>query len=141
LALTVAEKIAGRAFVAAAQAELTKSLADDPPIYTVPHFLALYRHACQKRNNRSTALELTEVYVQSPAYDVVPERNLAVPCDEPSLPVSTLGQAFVYVPAGRFGFLYRAGRCRGCGHTARSTVGRLVDGWERPPVHGRVARA
>lgn len=116
MSLTAREKQAGRRFRDQAQADLTASFAD-PPTYTVPNVLALYRHSCPGRDGRSTALELKEVYLLSPAY--------------PDLDV----------PAGRFGFIYRKGRCRSCGHTGRSHTGRLVDGWQRPPITGRVNRS
>lgn len=115
--LTAQEKVAGRAFLDMMQTQLTQSLADQPPTYIVPNVLAVFRHDCERRRNRSTALTLQECYVRSPA---VPEYG---------------------IPEGRFGYIYRAGTCRGCGQTARSKNGRLVDGWVRPPLAGRVARA
>lgn len=117
MSLSQDEKAAGRRFRDAAQADLLTSFDHDRPTYTVPNFLALFRHNCPARDARSTALELKEVYLHSPAY--------------PDLDT----------PAGRFGFIYRQGRCRACGQTARSRAGRLVDGWQRPPIHGRVVRS
>jgi len=113
--LSPAEKAAGRAFRDAAQADLLATFDTDPPAFTVPSFLALYRHHCPARAGRSTALPLHEIYLHSPADGDV--------------------------PAGRFGFIYRAGRCRSCGQQARSRAGRLVDAQVRPPIHGRVLRA
>lgn len=117
MSLTRQEKTAGRAFRDAAQAQLLASIEADPPDHLVPNFLAYYRHTCPAREGRSTALELREVYVASPSY---PEQGVA---------------------AGRFAFIYKQGSCRGCGQTARSRAGRLVDAWERPPIAGRVARS
>ena len=117
MTLTMPEKQAGRHFRDQAQADLLASFVDTPPDHTVPNFLSLYRHSCPARNGRSTALELKEVYLLSPAYE-------------------HLG-----VPAGRFGFIWKAGRCRGCGQTARSRAGRLILTEDRPPLHGRVARS
>lgn len=111
--LTPPEKAAGRSFRDRAEADLATTFQADPPDLVVPHFIALYRHSCPARKDISTALELKEMYLLSPAY---PQHN---------------------VPAGRFGFLYRQGRCRLCGQTARSRTGRLVDAHERPPLHGR----
>lgn len=111
---TESEKAAGRAFRDQAQADLTAHIAAHPPTYTVPHLISILRHACPARGDRSTALELKEIYLRSPAVGDVPE--------------------------GRFGFISKQGRCRLCDQTAASTEGRLVDAWTRPPLGGRVAR-
>lgn len=144
MGLTPEEKAAGRAFRDAAQARLLDSFANSPPDHTVPNFIALFRHACPKRG-RSTALELHEQYEMSPAYDVFSLGRTVVHValsTDPTLPnlVRQEGVDITFVPEGRFGFIYKAGRCRYCGQTARSRAGRLVDAHERPPVHGRVAR-
>lgn len=110
MSLSAAEKAAGRAFRDTAQADLLNTFTADPPTFTVPNFIALYRHNCPQRGDRSTALELKEQYQLSPAY---PEHG---------------------VPAGRFGFIWRFGACRHCGATARSRAGRLVDAYARPPI-------
>lgn len=115
--LTAAEKAAGRVFRDNVQARLDALNSMDPPTYNALTFIAVFRHLCPARDLRSSALELKEIYVASPIY---PEHG---------------------VPPGRFGFIYRQGRCRGCGHTARSESGRLVDGQQRPPISGRVARS
>lgn len=115
MGLSDAEKAAGRLFQTESEAILSRLNAASPPTYVVPFFLGLYRHLCAGRQDRSAGLELKELYRLSPIYQDV--------------------------PAGRFGYLYREGRCRACGQTARSEVGRLVDGWQRPPITGRVARS
>lgn len=117
MALTDAEKQAGKAFRAVCEDTLADLNQADPPDYVVPFFLAVLRHICSAKKGRSIAIECKERYLISPIYE-------------------SEG-----VPAGRFGFVFREGFCRGCGHTARSRVGRVVDGWERPPVTGRVARS
>ena len=115
--LSEAEKAAGREFRSRMREQLDALHVADPPTYLVPDVIALYRHKCPARGMRSTALELKEIYAASPIY----------PAHD--------------VPAGRFGWIYREGRCRGCGQSARSGTGRLVDGWQRPPLSGRVARS
>lgn len=117
MALTPREKKVGRLFRVESEEKLTGINKIDPPTYDVPFFLGIYRHLCSARHGRSTGMELKEKYLLSPIY---PEED---------------------VPAGRFGFVFREGRCRACGQTARSRVGRIVDGWERPPLTGRVARS
>lgn len=115
MALSPAEKAAGRAFRAQAAAALATRFATDPPTFEVPPVIAIFRHACPGRGGRSTALTLREHYQLSPAAGDV--------------------------PAGRFAFVHREGRCRHCGATARSATGRVVDAHTRPPLSGRVAQA
>lgn len=117
MGLTEVEKNVGRLFRSAAEGQLSALNEKDPPTYSAPFFLGVYRHLCPAKGSHSRAMELKEQYLVSPIY---PDEN---------------------VPAGRFGYIYREGRCRACGQTARSMVGRLVDGWERPPITGRVARS
>lgn len=115
--LTGIEKECGRRFRSESEISLMTLNELHPPSYEVPFFLGIYRHLCKARNNRSTGMELKEQYWVSPIY---PDEK---------------------VPAGRFGYVFREGRCRACGQTARSRVGRVVDGWVRPPITGRVARS
>lgn len=117
MSLTAQEKQVGRRFRDTQTAELADSFRTDPPDHTVPDVIGQFRHPCPARGGVSTALELRENYTFSPA-----DRDTGV-------------------PAGRFGFIFREGRCRHCGATARSRPGRLVDGWRRPPNTGRVARS
>jgi hypothetical protein len=139
--LTKQEKVAGRAFRETQQRALRERCEADPPTYVVPHFLAIFRHLCERRDNVSTALELREVYIASPAYDVydlADDAWYAFPADAITRTAISAHdhdpQHSVHVPAGRFGFLYRDGRCRRCGRTARSDRGRLVTS-DRPPLH------
>lgn len=115
--LSPADKAAGRRFRDRCAAALERSFVDDPPTYVVPVVIALFRHACPRRNNKSTALALREVYQLSPA--------------EPDTDVC----------AGLFAFIHREGRCRFCGQTARSRAFRLVLAGERPPLPGHIARS
>ncbi len=135
MSLEPEEKAAGRLFRDAEQLLLDAVNATDPPTYVVPVVIALFRHRCPARRMRSTSLELKEVYRAS--------AKIVVESDEG---VHTAfwftdwwpGRAALVdtwmVQAARFGFVYRDGRCRGCAQTARSVTGRLVDGWERPPI-------
>lgn len=112
--LTTEEKTAGRAFRSTMELRLAAMPA---PRYWAPTVISNYRHLCPARDGKSTALELHEIYVLSPIY------------------------AEHGVPAGRFAYLWREGRCRGCGHVARSSVGRVVEAKKRPPLSGRVTRS
>lgn len=111
---TDAERAAGRTFRDMATTALARKQAEGAATHTVPGWLASLRHRCAAQDHRSVALVLVENYVSSPAFP-------------------DLG-----VPAGRFGFVHRAGRCRACGVTARS-AGRLVDGWTRGPLRDSAA--
>lgn len=51
-----------------------------------------------------------------------------------------LKEVYVHSPDGRFGWIYKQGRCPACGQRARSRAGKLVDAYARPPAEGRVAR-
>ncbi len=106
--LSPEEKAAGRRFRDDCQAWLINLVDTTAPTFIVPNFIAIYRHPCPARNHRSTAMELAETYLPSPAFDTI--------------------------PAGRFAFLYRSGRCRHCGQTGMSRAGRLVDAHTRPPL-------
>lgn len=117
MVLTAVEKVAGRAFRDDVAGILSRLNATNPPHYVVPSYLAAYRHLCPKRRNLSTAIELKECYILSPIF-------------------SAEG-----ISEGRFGYIYREGRCLNCGRLARSASGRLVDGQERPPLTGRGMRS
>ena len=143
MGLTQVEKIAGRAFRDSAQAALTESLATEPPFYKAPNFLSHWRHECPGNRGISMAIALKERYVMSPAYLVDPDAGLAVLYasviteTEPIIP-----KGWEFIPAGRFGFVYKEGRCSasGCARSVRSPAGKVVDAYQRPPIEGRVAR-
>lgn len=147
--LSPEEKAAGRMFRDDAQDRLLARHDNDPPDYTVPSFIALYRHNCPAHSDRSTALELRECYEVSPGYEVytVDGNRLVVPADLPgelpadlAIHIHRADAVLTHVPGGRFGFIWREGRCRSCGRTARSRAGRLVDAVDRPPITGHVNR-
>jgi hypothetical protein len=148
--LTTAEKQFARKFLEAAQIRLTVSMQEDPPTYSPPNFSAIFRHKCKARlHQESTALELKEIYVFS-------EDPIGLVEEPPQEPVWLGHEAenveFVRQFPGHvdfynrevglplFGFIYREGKCKGCGDTARSPAGRLVLQEERPPAQGRMAR-
>lgn len=117
MALSAGEKHAGRKFRNVIELYLVNLNEADPPDVSPPHFLALVRHLCPARGNKSTAIELHERYISSPTY---PDEG---------------------VPEGRFAFIFREGDCRGCGRTARSNTGRVVDSYQRPPLTHRRTRS
>lgn len=140
--LTPHEKAAGRQFRDEQNLALDDINRLDPPSFTVPDVLAVIRHQCTARKGRSTSLVLKEVYVLSPAYDVFgTDGGLIVLVADEAIPAQWMVDSRTYsrVPAGRFGYVYRCGTCRGCGKTAR-TSSRIVDGWARPPLQTRARR-
>jgi hypothetical protein len=141
--LTDAEKEFARRFRDAAQSQLTAKIHTDPPTYTPPMFLAIFRHKCSSRpHNESTAIELKEVYVSSVdaiggewfGHEVEASHFKELYPDH----VNGLGET-EGLPL--FGFFYKEGECRKCKDTAVSPAGKLVLQSERPPVAGRMARA
>lgn len=132
------EKVAGRLFREYASKQLAEEIEYNKPDYIVPPVIGLYRHACDAKDGISTALDLKEVWVPSPR--IVVER-----ADDGVLTAFFFAQWVVNtnvdtwaVPDGRFGFVYRQGKCRWCDKTAKSKYGRVVDPYERPPLDGRM---
>lgn len=134
MALEPEEKIAGRLFRDRCQRDLAEFRANVPPVFDVPFFIAIYRHLCPARGNASMALELREIYVSSP--------RIVVESTEDGVLRATFLDDWVpnddfdrwIVPAGRFGFVYRTGRCNGCAQRGTSADGHFVDAWTRPPI-------
>ncbi len=112
--LTAQEKALGREFKKVQEQALARAHEEDPATYTVLPVLAVLRHGCPARRGVSTGIELRDRYVYSPP-DEARE-----------------------IPAGKFAFTYRRGRCRFCGQTARATEGRLILGFpqQRKPDSG-----
>lgn len=136
--LTDLEKQGGRWFREWSQMQLELSHESSPPTFAPPPWLRYFRHNCEKRGGRSTALDLKEIYEWSPRMWVCYCSVVGPIADD--FPHRDCDGGKELSVAGRFGFIYKEGRCS-CGATARSKAGRLVDAYERPPVTGRVARA
>jgi hypothetical protein len=113
--LTHAERAAGRAWRSGQDAALHNLNAvlpvNEHPLPYVRHI----RHLCPGAGGRSVSFDYAEIYVTSPAL-------------EPD------------IPAGRFAYVYREGRCALCEHTARSLTGRVVDGITRLPSGRKVVQ-
>lgn len=98
------------------QARLDALNAEDPPDLDLPFFIGQARHGCLRHR------------FSGPDH---------------SLPVSSpLEVREVYWPDddGEHALLFKEGRCRRCGYTGRSHVGKVVSVAERPPLSGRVSR-
>ena len=112
----------------------------DPPTYDPPWFMGRYRHTCPERRERSTALDLKERYVT--IQDAIDESNerLAKASGGLAGPATFGGPGFEPEDRDLFAIVFREGKCKWCGQTARSSEGRVVAVSERPPMFGRVAR-
>lgn len=90
---------------------------EDPPTHIAPWFSGLYRHKCPKAR--------VSVNLGS--------KSASTPID--------LKERYVTDESGTWAIIYREGKCKLCGETARSKDGCLVETVKRPPISGRVARA
>jgi hypothetical protein len=137
--LTHAERSAGKWWRAQRDAELKRLNAEEPVNEHPPPVVRHIRHLCPGIAGRSVSFDYAEAYVTSPRIGVcycsvikpVPDELLG------KFPHEDCAGGTL-VPAGRFGYVYREGRCAGCGHTARSLTGRVVDGIERLPTGRKV---
>lgn len=140
--LTANEKIAGKRFRAEQQEKLTALMQSEPPTFSMPTFISHQRHECPARNDVSTAIELKEVYEHSPAYFIVEGDENGTYEAQLEEELSVGAEILETIPAGRFGFWYKDGKCRnkGCHATVRSPAGVFVDAYYRPPMANRVSR-
>lgn len=124
--LTRAEKLAGRWFRDQQFLLLDQLQAQDPAALSPPPWIHHYRHGCTGRGGQSVSFEMREVYAPSPRLWVCYcSAVVQAPHDD--------CQGAVEIPAGRIAFIYRHGRCNGCGITGRSR-GWIADGLERAPL-------
>lgn len=130
--LTGPEKVAGRRFRDWQCGLLAESLAADPPDLAPSLWNAHIRHNCAARDGRSTSFRMHEVYVLSPAYAVCSCGETVAASEEGSHHPVT-GCQRTEVPAGRFAFFYKEGKCS-CGLTGRSLLGQFVIAADRSPA-------
>lgn len=139
--LTDDQKLAGRMFRKQCQDALEASHQDMPPDFIPPPWIKHWRHNCPKRQGRSTSLELKEKYWTSPRIGVCYCSTVAPwTAPEGDFPHEDCQGGRDLTEAGFFAFIFKEGKCGGCGMTARSRAGRLVVAKDRPPLAGRVAR-
>jgi predicted Zn-ribbon and HTH transcriptional regulator len=101
----------------ALMAMLAKLNTDEPPDHTPPPFLGSFRHRCPAQRNVSKPIDLREKYLY-PSTEMAATTNSTTPA----------------------ALIYREGKCKKCGQTARSTSGTVTNPDSRPPIEGRVAR-
>lgn len=123
-ALTPEEKSAGKLF----RDSCALLLAEVPSEARCSTFTVWYRHACRDDGQGSTwGMRLRQHYWTSPEYQVEGEWGKW----KTAKPVTT-------IPAGRFAFIFRWGRCSRCGLMVRSGAGRFVIAADSPPEKGAV---
>jgi hypothetical protein len=119
--LSATEKQVGRAFRDARQAVLDELNERDPPDVFALVLWRVVRHECPKAGEASIGITLREVCERSPEYR------------EP-------GSAKVVAADGRFAFVWKEGKCSGCGLTVRTRRGRVTVPADREPDNGRTQR-
>lgn len=115
--LTALEKTAGRAFRDARQAALDARNESSPPGQYVLVWWRVVRHECEDAGGASVGIPLREVCETSPE------------CRDDG--------ANVIAADGRFAFVWKEGKCSGCGLTVRTRRGRFIVAADRLPDHGR----
>jgi hypothetical protein len=133
--LSPAEKRAGRAFLANRQADLDARNAADPPGGSASVYWRVPHHECTAAGGASKGITLRENYEPSPEYRVC--YCGAVAPKGPDFPHHDCDGSKVVAADGQFAFIWKEGRCSGCGLTVRTTAGRFVIAADRPPENGR----
>ena len=133
--LTDEEKRAGRLFRGQCQEALDQLNADDPPHGAVLPFWRVVRHECEDAAGASVGITLREHRLASPPYRVC--HCGTVGTDGPDFPHRDCDGGKVVAADGLFAFIWKEGRCAGCGRVVRSKAGRVVLAADRPPEHGR----
>lgn len=134
--LTPLEKQAGRAFRDASQAVLDARNKSDPPKVFVLPLWRVVRHECEAAGGASIGITLRETREESPEYwgcycGTVSTWGL------PNFPHEDCDGAKVIAADGRFAWIWKEGRCSGCGLTVRTRRGRFVVATDRLPDYGR----
>jgi hypothetical protein len=152
--LTEIEKVAGLEFRKEQMARLTRLNEEEPADTMPPVLLHHIRHVCPVLG-KSVSFEMREVYVPSPPFLVgladgdgtlmaleMTEERYAEVAEFTEWTREIMGEELALrlsvvrglIPSGRFGFIYREGRCADCKLSGRSRKARLVDAAERPPL-------
>lgn len=116
--LTSLEKAAGRAFRDGRQQALDDLNATRPPdLFALPVWHVV-RHECPAAGGASVGINLREVREDSPVWlDGLPGTGVS---------------AKVIIAAGRFAFIWKEGKCSGCGQAVRTKRGRFAVQADRP---------
>jgi hypothetical protein len=133
--LTPTEKKAGKAFREASQLILNDRNRQDPPGQFAVVFHRVVRHNCPAAAGVSTGTVLREHYEESPEYWVC--YCGAVSTWSWHFPHWDCQGGKVAVAAGQFAWIWKEGKCSGCGLVVRTKLGRFVIAADRPADCGR----
>jgi hypothetical protein len=136
-ALTSAEKQAGRAFREARQAALDLLNEASPPDEYVLPFWRVVRHECPAEHGASIGITLHGCYELSPEYRVCYCGRIGP--FGPYFPHWDCDGNKVLSAAGRFAWIWKKGKCSGCGLVVRTRKGRVVLAADRAADHGRAS--
>jgi hypothetical protein len=136
MGLTALEKQAGRAFRDAAQAVLDSRNRLDPPGVFVLPLWRVVRHECPAAGGASIGITLREECEESPEYWGC-YCGTVTTWGTPNFPHEDCDGSSVIAVVGRFAFVWKEGKCSGCGLTVRTRRGRFVA--DRPLSHGRTS--
>jgi hypothetical protein len=135
--LTPDQKTALRAFRDASQAALNARSLLDPPGMTALVLHRVVRHECAAEGGASVGITLREVREESPEYWVC--YCGIVTTWSPHFPHRDCDGAKVVAAAGEFAWLWKEGRCSGCGLAVRTAKGRYVVSADHPARERRQA--
>ena len=141
MTLTPDEKTAGRLFKAASQAVLDKLNAESPPesIRLAMVFWRVVRHVCPEAGDASIGITLRERYAPSPEYRACYCSKIDRTDIDRDFPHRDCDGSKVVARAGLFAWIWKEGRCSGCGLTARTKAGRFVIAADRPAERERTS--
>jgi hypothetical protein len=133
--LTPEEKAAGRMFRALCQGGLDAENRESPPHGFALPYWRVVRHECEPAAGASIGITLREHRLASPVYRVCYCGTVGT--DAPDFPHWDCDGSKVVAADGLFAFMWKEGRCAGCGRVVRSRIGRVVIAADRPPENGR----
>ena len=146
--LTDSQKKAGRLFRAGQQGLLDKLNAAEPPGRYALTVWRVVRHPCPAADGASTGITMREHLAASPEYWVC-YCGVVSPLIPETFPHGDCDGGNMVAAEGQFTFLWKEGRCSGCGLVLRSRAGMTGvsdspsrDGQASPhPGDSRLARA
>jgi hypothetical protein len=133
--LTPDQKAALRVFRDASQALLNGLNLIDPPGMSAHVFHRVVRHECADADGASVGITLREVREESPEFQMV--YGKLYPVQKQGIPLGV--PAKVVAAAGEFAWLWKEGRCSGCGLAVRTAKGRYVVSADHPARERRQA--
>jgi hypothetical protein len=137
ISLSPEEKAAGRMFRALCQGGLDAQNQEDPPRGFALPYWRVVRHECADADSASIGITLREHSLASPVYRVCYCGTVGT--DGVDFPHRDCDGSKVVAADGLFAFMWKEGRCAGCGRVVRSKAGRVVLAADRPRGNGRTS--